>query len=454
VVAAVAPAAPGRVRACSPSPYPPDATVGSTSLPVETRIGGIVCKSASATVPVEVATLLDLALSGLPDTYEETPGGFLCVNDDDDDNNGVADKDDPGPTVGEDDLVPITVTADGRLDGTLTLGMLAGGSRIKLYENPDRSTPVTLPQSWPLLGLQKTFTVTYYVEGIAPSAAARDAGLSLSFAGAAGPCDDTIRLTVYSLQTANVDATNPHAVRINYHVDPHDIVLDTGMFTAPGITETRANLATDFSFTYDQGSLVTGNNTITLQTTSGGARCTRNITVTNNLTNAPDGGEMTETAVFHILLNDGGQIIPVIHDIFAAFKFICYSVNVLPVSKTLWVGESIVNISTTESSEIPTAISAWTEQFELRDTNGTQLDQVMVDFAGQTIPPQGPNFRSKKIVLDAYFSPDLNITAVGKISTLVFTDGNGNFFFPTVLSVNKEVDLPLEANAAIPTTCP
>jgi len=150
---------------------------------------------------------------------EETPGGFLCVNDDDDDNNGVADKDDPGPTIGEDDLVPITVTADGRLDGTLTLSAVSGASAFKLYENPDRSMPVTLPQSWPLLGLQKTFTVTYYVEGIAPSATTRDVGLSLTFAGAGGPCDDTVKLTVIDFKLKALSFSSDHGLMLDNNTD-------------------------------------------------------------------------------------------------------------------------------------------------------------------------------------------------------------------------------------------
>jgi len=151
---------------------------------------------------------------------EETPGGFLCVNDDDDDNNGIADKDDPGPTVGEDDLMAVTVTADGRLEGTLTLSAISGASMVKLYENPDRSTPVTLPQSWPLLGLQKTFTITYYAEGIAPSTATRDVGLSLTFAGAGGPCDDTVKLTVIDVEVEINDtpAQNDDVVRVKSDV--------------------------------------------------------------------------------------------------------------------------------------------------------------------------------------------------------------------------------------------
>jgi hypothetical protein len=143
---------------------------------------------------------IDLDFGAVSDNDEEDPGGFLCVNDDDDNGNGVPDKDEAGPTVGENDLVPLTIVVNGEQTGTLTLDAISGANRVKLYENPDRSNPVSLPQSWPLLGLPKTFAVTLYVEGVDASAAVRDVEFLLEFNSIAGTfCEDTVLLTSYQL---------------------------------------------------------------------------------------------------------------------------------------------------------------------------------------------------------------------------------------------------------------
>lgn len=143
-----------------------------------------------------------MSYQALADEDEVEPGGFLCVNDDDDDANGAPDVNDTGPTANEDDLRGLSITADGMLVGTLTLSAVSGGNRIRLWENADRTNEVLLPKSWPLQGLPKTFFVTLYVEGIAPSAAARDVELRLRFEGDDGPCEDVVRLTVVRIDLA------------------------------------------------------------------------------------------------------------------------------------------------------------------------------------------------------------------------------------------------------------
>lgn len=143
-----------------------------------------------------------MSFQALVDDQEVEPGGFLCVNDDDDDDSGVPDRNDTDPTPNEDDLRGLSITADGTLVGTLTLSAVSGGNRIRLWENADRSNEVTLPKTWTLQGLPKTFFVTLYVEGIAPSVAARDVELRLRFEGDDGPCEDVVRLTVVQVDLA------------------------------------------------------------------------------------------------------------------------------------------------------------------------------------------------------------------------------------------------------------
>ncbi len=145
------------------------------TLTAENR-GGETCGAAtvtqcSAIIPIDILKI-QLDFGSVTEQNELDPGGFLCLNDDDDNGNDVPDKDETGSTAGEDDLVPLTITADGTLQGTLTLSAAAGAGRIKLYENADRSLPVTLPQTWQLGGLPKTFFVTYYVEGVDTSESA------------------------------------------------------------------------------------------------------------------------------------------------------------------------------------------------------------------------------------------------------------------------------------------
>ena len=150
----------------------------------------------------------------------------MCLNDDDDNGNGVPDKDEPGPTAGENDLIALTVSIDPGLEGTVTLSAIAGATRIKLYENADRSNPVTLPKSWtvPTTDLPETL----YVEGFSVSLAARDIELRVLFTGSGGPCEDRVKLTVIRATIDPVTSgTNP--VPINPAiVAPVDMGLDDG----------------------------------------------------------------------------------------------------------------------------------------------------------------------------------------------------------------------------------
>ncbi len=353
----------------------------------------------TCTASTLVLAMVDLDFGSVPD-YKEAgsataPGGFLCVNDDDDDNNGTPDKDDASPTPGEDDLMPLSIFADGAQAGTLTLSAVAGGNRIKLYESADRSNPVALPKSWDLLGLPKNFATTLYVEGVEASLVTKDVELLLETLHQTGTsCEDRVKITVFTIHPANVDATNPTATKVRYHVDPHGFTLDSAEFTAPGTTDTGVDLPTDFFFTYDQSNLVTGENTIDLSASKSGATCTAEVIATRNLTHAPPSGTLSETALIRIALDQTTAVtIPVLHEMFAKFAFVCYSVPTVPGSKTLWFGEAHVNITTQESSEIPTGIAAWTEILSLRDSSGTLLTQAMIPVTDPTMPSQGPNFQ-------------------------------------------------------------
>ena len=121
----------------------------SPPLVTGTTTQGVTC-TALGTVTVDEC--VDLDFQAVSDQQETDPGGFLCLNDDDDNGNGVPDKDEPGPTAGENDLKALTVSIDPALTGTVTLSAIAGATKIKLYENADRSNPVTLPKVWTVPG--------------------------------------------------------------------------------------------------------------------------------------------------------------------------------------------------------------------------------------------------------------------------------------------------------------
>ncbi len=171
------------------------------------------CAPPPLTIGPQTATAVALNLEyvGVTEANEENPGGFLCVNDDDDNNNGALDKDEPGATMGEDDLHAMSLNA-GNLDAsvTVTLSAVSGGSKIKVYENPDRTMPVTLPKPWP----GDSVPAIVYVEGIAASASARDVELLLEAMGPSEACEDRIRLSVINVSLsvtticANLIATN------------------------------------------------------------------------------------------------------------------------------------------------------------------------------------------------------------------------------------------------------
>jgi hypothetical protein len=151
------------------------------------------------TVNMNIVECVDLTFDAVPDDQETNPGGFLCVNDDDDDDNGTPDKDDPGPTVNENDLKPLVLSLNPGWTqaGVVLLQCKAGCDKVKFYENPDRSNPFTLPIQWsvPHPDLPKTL----YVEGVKKSTAPRDVEIEARFNGGGTECRDVVKLTVVGI---------------------------------------------------------------------------------------------------------------------------------------------------------------------------------------------------------------------------------------------------------------
>ncbi len=92
------------------------------------------------------------------------------------------------------------------LPGKVRLSASAGGSRIRLWRNADRTGEVVLPKEW---NSATNVPSALYVEGVANSAAARDITLALAYdenpPNQNNPlfkCEDRVRLTVVQVDLA------------------------------------------------------------------------------------------------------------------------------------------------------------------------------------------------------------------------------------------------------------
>ncbi len=204
---------------------------GTVKVSVENNLGPCSEVCDSGTVTVHVVPPIDLVFLGLPEENEETVGGYICVNDDDDNNNQTFDKDDTGPTAGEDDLVPLIIDVHANLQGTLTLSIETGAELIALYEAENRSTPLTLPVNWQVDG---PFTTVVFVEGISVSNVLRDLWFRLAFEGNGEGCDDEVRATVVRVDL-DIDTDNTNARQAPDRSDAEDVLENfTGQPPRPG----------------------------------------------------------------------------------------------------------------------------------------------------------------------------------------------------------------------------
>ncbi|NOS99999.1 MAG: hypothetical protein HOP29_05180 [Phycisphaerales bacterium] len=176
-----------------------DAPLGPISFTlVATAPNGTKCQS-SGTVIVEN---INLAFDGLPEETEEDPGGVLCVNNDDDDFDGKADKLHPEQVEGEDDLKTLYLSLNG-LPGGGTATLTGGGSRVRVYEGPEKVDLVTIPASFPSSELPKTL----WVEGVQASSAARDVTFELRYTPPGGQlCKDKVKISVGEVEFTDTNA--------------------------------------------------------------------------------------------------------------------------------------------------------------------------------------------------------------------------------------------------------
>jgi hypothetical protein len=149
---------------------------------------------------------VDLDISDVDETDEDNPGGYVNENDDDDDDDGNLDKSETGTVTGEDNLVAISLSVSpSSLDeGEVKLEATAGSSKIKVWEDSEKGTEVSLPKTWDLSA--EDVDETLYVEGINGSSSPRDVELKLSFSAEDTTCDDKVRFTVVEIE-AYIDSS-------------------------------------------------------------------------------------------------------------------------------------------------------------------------------------------------------------------------------------------------------
>ena len=187
------------------------------SLPSELYVEGISTTPAGQTVDIAllyrvgsvevdqvdidlIVLEVDQDMVGVDDTSQKTeeivPGGFIALNQDDDDDNEIADKDENGPITDEDNLVMLTLykVSPTDLTGNVTLKAIAGGTKIKIWENQTKSgTPITLPETY---ATPSDLPKYLWLEGFANSTSVRDITLALEYTIGGTTFDDRIKLTV------------------------------------------------------------------------------------------------------------------------------------------------------------------------------------------------------------------------------------------------------------------
>ncbi|MSR57117.1 MAG: hypothetical protein EXS05_05535, partial [Planctomycetaceae bacterium] len=142
--------------------------------------------------------------SEVPEQNEQSPGGFVPVNNDDDDYDGTADILNIGKVNGEHDLVQMNVhLGDPGIAGIYTLSTTS--PTIRIWGNADKSSPRMADANNPLeiIFTQSRPTETFYVEGLTIGAAQASEQIQLKWTAAQGSMTrvlDTVYFTVYEVK--------------------------------------------------------------------------------------------------------------------------------------------------------------------------------------------------------------------------------------------------------------
>jgi len=124
-----------------------------------------VTQAATASVPMHTKDITGVSMNCKSGSF------IVSLNDDDDNNNKTPDLNEKGPSKLEDNLRPITLTAEGAK--FVTLNPPSNPKRIRAYFS-DRATPLSFNKSYPT-------PLNFYVEGISPSRKEQDFNFEYTF---------------------------------------------------------------------------------------------------------------------------------------------------------------------------------------------------------------------------------------------------------------------------------
>lgn len=253
---------------------------------------------------------------------------------------------------------------------------------------------------------------------------------------------------VMNIIPLRVDATTAHNSRVLFRVEPANATARTVTFTAPDLggsttSQTLSNVSGEFGCNFDEGQIPGGSSNFVLQWTPGD-----NFTPLSDTTiNAGATRARVQSTGFSSLLvpvtvgdniptGTGGPdativFVPVAHHLYEYYDKFSYSLPVVPESETIHIGNSNVNIQTTDSPVIPSIIDGWGENHYYVDDNGVYANGSMQSTGVVTLPAQSNYFQSKEASSDLFFAPNHNLVGVSQTTLLNFgLDDSPQIYWP------------------------
>ena len=277
---------------------------------------------------------------------------------------------------------------------------------------------------------------TLRVKGIKPSQNIDDVTLSLTFIPTGADPKDwkpvKYKFTVGGVEVLNVDASDPLNAKVNYQVEPPDVVLTSATFTAPGKTETKTGLSGYFYFTYNQNNLHWhyGNDatpeTISLSTTIYDTPYIVNCTANRIRSVTPQAREMI--TAFFLVENVGLR--PYIHGLSEVYDKVFYSIT--SYGKTIWVGNSTASLLLRpDYNEIED--HGWTETHKYKYLGGVTPIQGMTTAAGLGNPDTRYKDSSSNMWLEIN-----GLKGMATVDNLIYQHETG--IAPAVSITNRNID--------------
>jgi hypothetical protein len=206
------------------------------------------------------------------------------------------------------------------------------------------------------------------------------------------------QLNIIQISVTNIDATDPYNTIINFNSHTS---LPSVTFTAHGnVIETLSDVTGEFSFSYNQESLIIGDNHLILTTPAGDL----DIVASVEQMEAHDLEVSPSTVVANF---DTNYILPspITHEGHIFYNKITYQLSdsyILSVGKTVKLNSGLVKISTVEGTDVPSEIAMfgnepmWSENHYFIQ-NGQSTYFTLTTTTEATIPPQSSHYRSKQI---------------------------------------------------------